>query len=132
MKWNIAPSHEELGLLMEAGFIYRDMKRFAEAREVFSGVRALAPSSELPEIALGTVSFQEGKFDVAIRQYERALEKNPKSAYAYAHIGEAQLFKMRKDLAAESLTKAFLLDRRGPAGLLARSLMEFSECVRFA
>ena len=108
------------------------MKRFAEAREVFSGVRALAPSSELPEIALGTVSFQEGNFDVAIRQYERALEKNPKSAYAYAHIGEAQLFKMRKDLAAESLTKAFLLDRRGPAGLLARSLMEFSECVRFA
>ena len=80
MKWNISPSHEEIALLMEAGYIYRDMKRFAEARDVFAAVRALTPSSELPDVALGTVSLHEGKFDAAIRHYQRALEKNPKSA----------------------------------------------------
>ena len=132
MKWNISPSPDEVGLLMEAGYIYRDMKRFQEAKEVFTGVRALFPASELPEIALGTVSLHEGNFDAAIRYYTVALEKNPTSAYAHAHIGEAHLFRMHKEVALEHLQKAADLDRRGPFGKLARSLMEFADAVRYA
>ena len=132
MKWNISPSTEEIGLLMEAGFIYREMKRYPEAREVFAGVRALLPSSELPEVALGTISFHQGQFDAAIRHYRRAIEKNPRSAYAYAHLGEAHIFRMEKEVADEYLQKAIELDRLGPAGKLARSLLEFSDNVRFA
>jgi tetratricopeptide (TPR) repeat protein len=117
---------------MEAGYIYRDMKRFPEAREVFTGVRALFPGSELPEIALGTVSLHEGDFDAAIRYYNLALEKNPASAYAHAHAGEAHLFRMQKEAAREHRQKAIELDRRGPFGKLARSLMEFADAVRYA
>src|SRR5438309_2279326 len=43
MAWDVVASHDELALLMEAGLIYRDAKKFQEAREVFGGVRALVP-----------------------------------------------------------------------------------------
>ena len=46
-KWNVAPGREETALMMEAGCILRDARRFqCEAREVFAGVRALQPSNE--------------------------------------------------------------------------------------
>ena len=59
MAWNIQPSREEIAFLMEAGVIYRDAKRFPEAEEVFRGVRALSPRSDVPEVALGTVQFAQ-------------------------------------------------------------------------
>ncbi len=131
-RWTIAPTREELALLMEAGFIYRDAHRFQEARDVFEGVRALVPTNEIPEIALGTISFHEGKFADARRHYERALEMNPRSAYACSHLGEAYLFDKDKDAARKNLKKAIELDPRGEFGKMARSLLEMTEAVRFA
>lgn len=131
MKWDIAPSNEELAFLMEAGFIYRDAKQFQEARDVFSGVRALTPQSEIPEVALGTVSFQEADFDKAAKHYQKAIELNPKSAYAYAHLGEANLFKKDKEGARQNLKKAMELDPRGEFGKMARSLLDLTEAVEF-
>ncbi len=131
MSWNVAPSSEELTLLMEAGFIYRDAKKFQEAREVFRGVRALLPKNEVAEVALGTVSFHEGDFPAAVKHYRRALELNPKSAYAYAHLGEACLFQMDKEAARKNLKKATELDPKGDAGKMARSLLELTDVVQF-
>jgi len=131
MSWNITPSSEEIALLMEAGFIYRDARRFPQARDVFAGVRALVPQSEVPEVALGTVSFQQGDFEGAARHYRRALEINPRSAWAYAHLGEACLFQADKDGARRHLKKAVEIDSRGEFGKMARSLLEMAEAVRF-
>ncbi len=130
-RWNISPTREEFALLMEAGFIYRDAGRYNEARDVFEGVRAMLPSSEVPIIALGTVSFHEGKFEDARRSYQRAIELNPRSAYAYAHLGEALLFAKDKEAAREKLKKAIALDPRGEFGKMARSLTEMAEKARF-
>jgi Flp pilus assembly protein TadD len=116
---------------MEAGFIYRDAEKFQEARDVFRGVRALAPKSEVPEVALGTVAFQEKEFDDAVTHYKKALELNPRSAYAYAHLGEAELFKKDKEAARVSLKKALELDPKGEFGKMARSLVSLADQVRF-
>jgi tetratricopeptide (TPR) repeat protein len=116
---------------MEAGFLYRDLRQHEEARDVFKGVRALLPKSEVPEVALGTVAFQQGDFETAGRHYRRALELNPRCAWAYAHLGELALFQMDKEQARSHFKTAIELDPRGDYGKLARSLLEVAEAVAF-
>src|SRR5688572_2805030 len=127
MTWSVTPSKDELALLMEAGFIWRDAKKFQQARDIFDGVRALLPKSDVAEVALGTVFFYESDFDGAIAHYEKALKKNPRSAYAYAHLGEAYLFKIEKQRAIPYLQKAIELDGRGENGAMARHLIQLAE-----
>ncbi len=131
MAWNVQPSLEELQTLMEAGFILRDAKRFDDARVVFQGVKALAPSSTEAEVALGAVAFHEGDFETAKKHYQRAIEANPRDAWAYAHLGEAELFSMRKEDAVRSLNKAVELDAKGSQGKMARKLLQLADEVRF-
>ncbi|HEY7210489.1 MAG TPA: tetratricopeptide repeat protein [Bryobacteraceae bacterium] len=132
MAWNINPSREEVAFLMEAGFLLRDLRKYEEAREVFRGVRALAPKSEVPEVALGSVAFQQGDFEGAGRHYRRALELNRSSAWAYAYLGELALFEMSKEQARGYFKTAIDLDPRGDHGKLARALMEFADAVTFS
>jgi tetratricopeptide (TPR) repeat protein len=131
MSWTVNPSNEELAFLMEAGFLYRDLRKHQEAREIFKGVRALLPNSEVPEVALGTVAFQQSNFESAERHYRRALGLNPRSAWAYAHLGELALFRADKEQARELLKTAVDLDPRGDYGKLARALLDLADVVRF-
>jgi Flp pilus assembly protein TadD len=130
-KWTIAPSHEELAFLVEAGIIYREGKNFPAARDVFKGVKELYPQHEFPEVLLGTVDFQEGNFDGAEGHYRKALELNPRSAFAHAHLGEAFLFRKDKETARTHLKTALKLDPLGDFGKMARRLMEMADRVTF-
>src|SRR5689334_9076966 len=127
MAWDLIASKEEIALLMEAGLVYRDAEKFDEAREIFRGVRALCPKSEVPEVALGTVSFQARDFDGAIAHYHEALKLNARSAYAYARLGEAELFRLDKKAARAALSRALELDPKGEFGKMARALTSFVE-----
>jgi tetratricopeptide (TPR) repeat protein len=129
MAWTINPSREELAFVMEAGMLYRDLHQYREARDVFHGVRVLAPTSEVPEVALGTVAFQEGDFDRAGTHYRRALKLNPRSAWAYAHLGELALFQMDYEQARAHLKTAIDLDPRGDYGKLARALLDLANAI---
>jgi tetratricopeptide (TPR) repeat protein len=124
MAWNIQPSREEIAFLMEAGVIYRDAKRYREAEEIFRGVRALMPRSEVPEVALGTVQFGLGEVKKAIGHYEKALKLNADSAFAHAQLGEAHTFCKDHTLAKQHLNEAIRLDPRGEAGAHARTMLE--------
>jgi len=132
VKWTIAPCNEELTFLVEAGIIYRDAKNFQAARDVFNGIKALYPQHDFPLILLGTVDFQQGRFESAEAHYRKALELNPRSAYAYAHLGESYLFRKDKDSARAHLKTALTLDPLGDYGKLARRLMELADQVTFA
>ena len=131
MAWDVVASSEEIALMMEAGFVYRDGEKFEEARDIFRGMRALAPKSEVPEVALGTVSFQARDFEGAIAHYQEALKLNPLSAYAYAHLGEAELFRKDKKAARSYLKKALELDPKGEFGKMARSLTSLADQVHY-
>lgn len=131
-RWTITPSHEELAFLGEAGIIYRDAKNFQAARDVFTGIKAMLPQRDLPEILLGTVEFHQGNFDGAETHYRKALELNPRSAFAFAHLGEACLFRKDKEAARTHLKTAITLDPLGEFGNLARRLMELADQVTFA
>lgn len=130
MKWDIVPSTEEVTLLMEAGMIYRDTGKFEEARDVFTGVRALMPQSEVPEVMLGSVAAYQQDFTVAQKHYQRALETNPKSAFALVHLGELALAQKNSAEARTNFKKAMELDPRGDVGKTARGMLEMTEVLK--
>lgn len=131
MAWNVEPGRDELQVLLEAGFLLRDARRFDDARIVFQGVQALAPTATAAEVGLGTVAFHEGDFETAKEHYRRALERNARDAWAMAHLGEAELFSKRPVEAREILERAVQLDPQGPNSVMARRLIQLSEQVRF-
>jgi len=129
MAWNIFPKPDEFALLGEAGVIYRESGKFREARDVFLGMQALSPKSEVPEILLGTVRFQEKQYEQAIAHYRKALALNPRCALAYAQIGEAYMASKDKANATMNCGKAIELDPRGDAGKFARNVLLLIEQI---
>lgn len=129
MAWNVQVSNDEVALLMEAGLIYRDARRFADAAVVFKGVRALLPKSEVPEIALGTLEFERGNLDTATTHYQAALRINNNSAYAHSHLAEVHVIRRDFAPAREHVRRAVELDPRGEVGRYARSLAEWITMV---
>ena len=117
-------STAELAFLMEAGIVYRDAHEFSEAETIFRGVRELSPSSEIPEIALGTLRFEQGDLPGAVKHYQQALEKNPQSAWGHSHLGEALLFLRAPADARRHLERAIALDPKGSTGRFARGMLQ--------
>ena len=115
----------DLIVMMEGGYIYLRMGRFEEAREIFEGVAVLAPKSEVPLVALGSVFFGQMKYDQAAKVYKKAVALRPESAFAHAYMGEILFFKGRKEEALDELHKASSLDDEGSqGGLFARTLLD--------
>lgn len=117
-------TREHLALMMEAGYIFLGMQRFKEARTVFEGVSALKPESEIPVVALGGVSFCQGKLAEAVRLYKKALKMIPDSIYGKAYLGEALYFLGEKPQAAKLLKEVDAMEAKGPVGDFARALLD--------
>jgi tetratricopeptide (TPR) repeat protein len=124
MRTKLQTSTAEIAFLLEAGIVYRDAHEFKEAETIFRGVRELTPSSEIPDIALGTLRFEQGDLPGAVKHYNQALEKNPQSAWGHSHMGEAQLFLRAPAEARQHLQRAIALDPQGETGKFARGLIE--------
>lgn len=117
-------NRENLGLMIEAGYIFLGMQRFKEAREVFEGVCVMASDSDVPVIALGSVDFCERKFSQALRRYKKALKLNPESVFAEAYIGEALFFMGKQEEAIKQLKDVSRKDPKGAAGDFVRALLD--------
>lgn len=115
---------DDMVLMLEAGYLYLAMGKYAEARQIFEGVSVLAPKHEVPRVGLSNVLFAQKKFLPAIRVLKEALKLRPDSAFAHAHLGEALLFYGKKDEALGELKEAAQLEPKGKAGDFARSLTE--------
>jgi predicted Zn-dependent protease len=100
------PQHE-VGLLMEAGYLFLELGAPKKALDVFQGVAALVPTNEIPMIALGHLAFSQGKFEQALKYNEDALKRNPNSTLAKAHKGESLMF-MGKHQEAMAILKSVL------------------------
>jgi tetratricopeptide (TPR) repeat protein len=120
----IPVSQGEVGLLLESGYLYMEMQKFKEAEEIFNGVAALVPHSEVPLICLGNLHFCQGRFERALKFHKEALKKNPESALAQAHVGEALLFMKKKSEGKTALEKAIQMEPNGDAAAFASSLLD--------
>lgn len=114
----------EIALLLEAGYLYMEMQKWKEAEEVFSGVAALVPHSDVPLICLGNLAFGQGQYQRALKFHKEAAQKVPESALAHAHQGEALLFMGKRDEAKKMLDRAIELEPGGAAAEFARSLLD--------
>lgn len=120
----VPTAKREAVMLLEAGYLWMDMGRYDNAKDVFTGAAALMPKSEVPQLALGTLEFVQGKHDKALQAFRAAQRLNPKSALPRAHCGEA-LFFLGKDKEAEKELKAALdLEPAGDGARLAEALLE--------
>ncbi len=117
-------SPDEVALLLESGYLYLEMQKPREAEEIFSGVASLVPTSEVPLICLGNLHFSQGRYERALRFHRDALKRNPDSALAHAHVGEALLFLKRRPEAKTALERAVALDGDGDAAEFARCLLD--------
>ena len=120
----IPVSQGEIGLLLESGYLYMEMQKFKEAEEIFTGVAALVPHSEVPLICLGNLHFSQGRYERALKFHKEALKKNPESALAQAHVGEALLFMKKKSEGKTALEKAIQMEPNGDAAAFASSLLD--------
>ena len=114
----------EIALLLECGYLYMEMQKFKEAEEVFQGVAALVPHSEVPLICLGNLHFSQGRFERALKFHKDALQRRPDSALAQAHVGEALLFSKKRAEAKTALEKAIAMEPEGDAAAFAKSLLD--------
>jgi tetratricopeptide (TPR) repeat protein len=117
----------DLVLLMEAGYLYLEMQKYEEAKDVFEGAAALVPHSEVPHLAMGHLHFSLGRHQPALKSHQQALKLNAESAVAHASVGEVLLFLRRFDEALDCLDRAIGLDPQGSAGAFARALKEAHE-----
>src|SRR5262245_19399595 len=122
----IPVAQTEIALLLESGYLYMEMQKWKEAEEIFAGVATLVPHSEVPLICLGNLQFSQGRYERALKYQREALQREPASALAQAHIGEALLFLKKRTEAKAALEKAVEMDPEGDAGAFARALLDGS------
>jgi len=114
----------EAALLLEAGYLYMEMGKPKEAEEVFAGVAALLPHSEVPHVAMGNLEFAQGHFQRALKHHQEALKLSPDSPLVQAHIGEALLWLKKPDDGLKALRRAVELEPGGAAAAFATALLE--------
>lgn len=124
LKGLIEVPQPEAALLLEAGYLYMEMGKPKDAEEVFAGVVALLPQSEIPLVALGNLEFSQGHFQRALKHHQEALKVKPASALAQAHVGEALLWLKKGDEGVAALKKAIELDGGGASAAFARALLD--------
>lgn len=127
----ISVPKQEVVAMLEAAYFLMRLQRYHEARDIFQGVSALVPESDIPCVGLGNVYFAEGKFDLAVKEYERAIKREPKSALAYAHLGEAFLFQKKRDDALQAIKKAISIEPNGLPAKFAKELLKAKELKIF-
>ena len=115
---------EEVALLLECGYLYMEMHKPKEAEEIFNGVAALVPHSEVPLLCLGNLFFSMGRFDRALKFHQDALKKSPASALAQAHVGESLLFMKKRAEGKAALERAVSMAPEGEAAAFANSLLD--------
>jgi len=122
----------DLQLMLESGYLYLELQKPKDSQEIFSGVEALLPQSEVPQLALNHLHFAKGEFPKALAAAKKAVEMNPGSAAAHAAVGEALLFLKRIPEGRESLKRAISLEPDSPAAEFAKALEEAIDVGVFA
>ena len=120
-------SQHQARLLLEAGYLWMDLREFDKAKEVLSGVALLMPKSEVPQLALGTLQLAQGHHEKALQAFRAAQKLAPKSGLPRAHVGEALLFMGKVNEALKELKAAQDLDPDGDGARLAQALLEAKE-----
>lgn len=114
-------------LMLEAAYLWMDLGKFDNARELLAGAALLMPKSEVPQIALGSLEFNQGHFDKALQVFRRAQQLAPRAALPRAHCGETLLFMGKVNEAMKELKSALELEPKSDGARFAEALIAAKE-----
>jgi predicted Zn-dependent protease len=114
-------------LMLESAYLWMDMGKFDHAKDVLTGAAALMPKSEVPQLALGTLEFNQGHLEKALQAFRVAQRLSPKSSLVRAHCGEVLLFMGKVNEAMKELKSALDLEPDSDGAKFAQSLLEAKE-----
>lgn len=114
----------DVTLMLEAGYLFIELHKHKEAEDIFLGVAALVPHSEVPHLALGNLHFSQGRFTPALKAHQQAVQLNPQSSIAHALAAESLFFLKKHDEGRETLKRALALPDDGSAHEFAKALQE--------
>ena len=87
----------------------------------------LAPDRDDYRVALAKIYFRAGKYAESAAEYQKLIDRNPKSADFYVRLGEAKVTGGDTNGALEALKKAKELDPADPAPSLRLALLYDSQ-----
>jgi len=126
---------ELLEKAMEAFQLY-EQGQYEDARAIFEELSQLDPAEAYYRTALGAISLAEDELDLALENFNQALELNPKDTAALVNRGEVYLRLGSIMEAAQDFARAVDLDpeNKDPltmrARLLAAAAIETIEAVQ--
>jgi len=120
-------SKQQAMLMLEAAYLWMDLGKFDNARELLSGATLLMPKSEVPQIALGSLEFNQGHFDKALQVFRRAQQLAPRASLPRAHCGETLLFMGKVNEAMKELKSALELEPKSDGARFAEALIAAKE-----
>ncbi len=110
-------------LMLEAAYLWMDLGKFDNARELLTGATLLMPKSEVPQNVLGTLEFNQGRFDKALPVFRRAQQLAPRASLPRAHVGETLLFMGKVNEAMKELKAALDLEPDSDGARFAEALI---------
>jgi hypothetical protein len=118
---------ELVRLLMRVGYTAAWNGLHKEAISIFDGVGAVRPESEIPVIGAAVVALLSGHYEVAVKTLrEGALELNPESALARAHLGVALRLRGDEDEGLALLQEVTSQTADPDAAAMARNVLAMS------
>lgn len=125
---SLVPLHKQQAqILLEAGYLWMEMGKYDNARQVLQGAAVLMPRSEVPQLALGTLEFSQGHHDRALQAYRAAQKLAPRASLPRAHAGEALLFMGKVTEALKELKAAVDAEPDSDGAKFAQALLEARE-----
>ncbi len=116
-------SKQQAMLMLEAAYLSMDMGKWDHARDILTGAAALMPKSEVPQLALGTLEFNQGHFEKALQSFRSAQRLSPKAALPRAHSGEALIQLNKAAEAQKELVAAYEADPKAESAKFALDLL---------
>ena len=117
-------TREDEKVLYEAGYLLLKKGNIKAAREIFEGLVAMVPDKGTPHTFLGQTYFAESNFEEALKHHRKAVELAPDNSGSWAHLGESLVVMQQKEEAVTVLKKVIAMDPQGPAGKMAKGLLE--------
>ena len=117
---------QEIRALEVAGRQFFEQGQWDKARNVFSALTSLAPSSPLGHAGLGVLALKQARYKDALQSLTQAVQLQSADLAVYTNLGEVILRMGNATQAKVVLKCAVDLDpsKRDPAGNRARALLE--------
>lgn len=119
-------SKQQAMLMLESVYLWMDLGKFDHARELANGAAALMPKTKQVQFALGTIEFNQQKYDKALQAFRAAQRLDGKSGLARAHCAEALIFMGKSAEALKELQSARELEDDGGVAEFAFRLTVFA------